>query len=92
MVPPQDYQRLHNEFYDFLVDVRDVSGLATTNQVFLLRRSPLAARRRTSDFGGRERQLAVIVHAEPHFALGDVNRASSSPKTSLSSTTGSPTA
>jgi uncharacterized protein (DUF2267 family) len=36
MPVPPEYQRLHDEFYDFLLDARDVSGLATTHMTWTM--------------------------------------------------------
>jgi len=36
MPVPPEYQRATDEFYAFLIDARDVSGLTTTNQAFTM--------------------------------------------------------
>ena len=49
MPVPPEYQRLHDEFYAFLIDVRDVSGLATTHMTCTMVQGVLQVFRRRLD-------------------------------------------
>jgi uncharacterized protein (DUF2267 family) len=60
MPVPAEYQRLHDEFYAFLVDARDTAGLATTNMSYTMVQGVLQVFRRRLDLRDAIRFAAIL--------------------------------
>jgi uncharacterized protein (DUF2267 family) len=60
MPVPPDYQRLHDDFYAFLLDARDVAGLATTHITYTMVQGVLQVFRRRLGLADAVRFAAVL--------------------------------
>lgn len=60
MPVPAEYERASDQFYRFLVDVRDTSGLGSTHQAYTMTQGVLQAFRRRLDIKDAIRFAAVL--------------------------------
>jgi uncharacterized protein (DUF2267 family) len=73
MTVPPEYQRVRDDFYNFLLDARDAAGLSTTNQAYTIVQSVFQTFRRRLDLKDAIRFAGVLPAALRALFVADWN-------------------
>ena len=60
MIPPSEYQRATDHFYDFLADARDIAGFTTMNPAYTMTQGVFQAFRRRLELADAIRFAGVL--------------------------------
>jgi uncharacterized protein (DUF2267 family) len=73
MTVPPEYQRVRDDFYNFLLDARDAAGLSTTNQAYAMVQGLFQTFRRRLDLKDAIRFAGVLPAALRALFVADWN-------------------